>query len=49
MQQNINISVEKEIKRQKITKIIKNIFIYIFLAIVAVYIVFPFYWMNCEG
>ena len=45
MQQNINISVEKEIKRQKITKIIKNIFIYIFLAIVAVYIVFPFYWM----
>lgn len=45
MQQNINISVEKEIKRQKVTKIIKNIFIYIFLALVAVYIVFPFYWM----
>lgn len=45
MQQNINISVEKEIKRQKVTKIIKNIFVYIFLAIVAVYIVFPFYWM----
>ena len=45
MEQNMNISVSKEIKRQKVLKIIKNIFVYIFLAVIAVYIVFPFYWM----
>ncbi len=45
MEQNINMSVQKEIKKQKTIKIVKNIFVYIFLAIVAVYIVFPFYWM----
>ena len=45
MEQIMNSSVEKEIKRQKVLKIVKNIFVYIFLAIIAVYIVFPFYWM----
>ena len=45
MEQIMNSSVEKEIKRQKVLKIAKNIFVYIFLAIIAVYIVFPFYWM----
>lgn len=45
MRQMMTTSVEKEIKRQKVLKIVKNIFVYIFLAIIAVYIVFPFYWM----
>jgi len=48
--QNINQTpiiseVQKEIKRQKVKKIISRIFIYTFLALVAVFIVFPFYWM----
>ena len=38
-------TVQAYIKRQKIRKVIFRIFIYIFLAIIAVYIVFPFYWM----
>lgn len=45
MREMMTTSVEKEIKRQKVLKIVKNIFVYIFLAIIAVYIVFPFYWM----
>ncbi len=45
MEQMINSSVEKEIRKQKILKIVKNIVVYIFLAIIAIYIVFPFYWM----
>lgn len=42
---NSNETVEKVIKRQKVVKVISRIFIYIFLALVAIYIVFPFYWM----
>ena len=38
-------TVQEYIKKQRIRKIIFRIFIYIFLAIIAVYIVFPFYWM----
>ena len=45
MEQIMNSTVQKEIKRQKILKIIRNFFVYIFLAVIAVYIVFPFYWM----
>ena len=38
-------TVQEYIKKQKIRKVFFRIFIYIFLAIIAVYIVFPFYWM----
>lgn len=42
---NNNETVDKVIRKQKIKKAISRIFIYAFLAIIAVYIVFPFYWM----
>ena len=38
-------TIQSYIKKQKIRKVIFRIFIYIFLACIAVYIVFPFYWM----
>lgn len=37
--------VEKEIKRQRVVKIIERVFIYIFLVFVAITTLFPFYWM----
>ncbi len=37
--------VEKEKKRQKISKIVKNTFVYIFLTLCAVLAFLPFYWM----
>ncbi len=40
-----NDAVDRIIKRDKIKKIIASIFIYIFLALIALFIVFPFYWM----
>ena len=40
-----NETVASVIKRQKVASVVKHIFLYIFLAMVAVFIVFPFYWM----
>ena len=45
MEHILNSNVENEIRKQKILTIVKNIFVYIFLALIAIYIVFPFYWM----
>ena len=42
---NNNEAIDKIIKKEKTKKIISSIFIYIFLILVAIYIVFPFYWM----
>lgn len=42
---NNNEAIDKIIKKEKTKKIISSIFIYIFLVLVAIYIVFPFYWM----
>lgn len=42
---NNNESIDKVIKKEKIKKIITSVFIYLFLILVAIYIVFPFYWM----
>ena len=40
-----NETVASVIRRQKIAAVVKHIFLYIFWAMVAVFIVFPFYWM----
>ena len=37
--------LRKEEKRQKVFKVIRTIFIYLFLFILAVVMIFPFYWM----
>ena len=37
--------VEKELKKQKTQRIVKNVFVYIFLTICAVLAFLPFYWM----
>lgn len=37
--------IQKAIKRQSVIKIISKVFIYIFLVIVAITTLFPFYWM----
>lgn len=42
---NNNELVNRAIKKEKTKKIISHIFIYIFLALIALFIVFPFYWM----
>ncbi len=40
-----NFNVERERRKQKIGKIVKNVFVYIFLTICAVLAFLPFYWM----
>lgn len=40
-----NFNVERERKRQKIGKIVKNVFVYTFLTFCAVLAFLPFYWM----
>lgn len=37
--------VEKERKRQKVSRIVRNVFVYLFLTICAVFAFLPFYWM----
>lgn len=38
-------NVDKVAKRQKVVKIITQIFLYLFLTIMAIIVIFPFYWM----
>ena len=40
-----NISVDRMEKIQKVLKIISTVFVYIFLAVMAVIVLLPFYWM----
>lgn len=41
----VNFDVEKERKKQKIAKIVKNVLVYTFLTVCAILAIFPFYWM----
>ena len=45
LQVNTDFNVEKLEKKQRITKIVSNIIVYTLLALLAVVILFPFYWM----
>ena len=38
-------AVNKALKAQKITKITSKVLIYLFLTIIALFTLFPFYWM----
>ena len=42
---NLNLDVEKELKRDLALKITKNVVIYVFLTIMAFFSLFPFIWM----
>ncbi|MBR3864952.1 MAG: carbohydrate ABC transporter permease [Clostridia bacterium] len=44
-QENPIFDIEKEYKKQRIQKIIKNIFVYFFLSICAILAFLPFFWM----
>ena len=37
--------LEEEKSRQRVVRIVSQVFLYLFLAIMALIIVFPFYWM----
>lgn len=37
--------IRREEKTQKITKVLSNVFVYLFLIIIAILVLFPFYWM----
>ena len=39
------LDVEKQLKKQKTQRIIKNVFVYIFLTVCALFAFLPFYWM----
>ena len=39
------LDIQKEQKKQKIFKIVRSVFVYIFLTIVAIFAFLPFYWM----
>lgn len=41
----VDFNVEKEKRRQKIGKIVKNVFVYFFLTVCAFFAFLPFYWM----
>jgi len=42
---SVKMDVDKINKREKTWKIIRNVFVYLFLTVVAVFSFFPFYWM----
>ena len=39
------LDIQQEQKKQKVFKIIRSVFVYIFLTIVAIFAFLPFYWM----
>lgn len=42
---SLNLDIEKQIKTQKVLKIVRNVFVYLFLVLIAIFTIFPFYWM----
>ena len=43
--EKINLDVEKELKKEKVLKIVKNVLVYLFLTFMAIFSLFPFVWM----
>lgn len=43
--ENLNIDIDKQLKRQKALKIFKNVVAYVFLTLFALFALLPFYWM----
>lgn len=43
--ENLNIDIDKQLKRQKTLKITKSVIAYVFLTIFAIFALLPFYWM----
>lgn len=43
--QNEQNQIEKQIKRERILKIVKHVFVYTFLCLMALAVIIPFYWM----
>ncbi len=42
---SLNINIDKQLKIQKVLKIVKNVIAYIFLSFFAIFSILPFYWM----